>query len=250
MTSAPDDVYKSGYSFDNLYALYKFDKKLRIVMFEYLLQAEAQLKTAVVYSFCNSHRACFAYRNKSSYTNPNDMLVPKTYRGDINRLYKNNIKYLFEVFDKKLDPQKVKKSYVKHYLEKHEDVPLWVLVNDLTFGNVRSLYQLLKQSDQNAVCKIISTTLQNYKHRKITPHKILRAFSVLVWARNICAHDDRLYCAESNNDSFATILSMLELVLGKKSVNKLKKAIVSLIINYANDIKIYDVEDLKNILGI
>ena len=40
------------------------------------------LKNAVVYSFCDQYRAADAYLNRANYVDPNDMLVPKAFRGD------------------------------------------------------------------------------------------------------------------------------------------------------------------------
>ena len=112
------------------------------------------------------------------------------------------------------------------------------------------MYQLLKRSDQNAICNIIRKTSNNNKHFKITPHRILRAFHVLVWAKNICAHDDRFYCAKRTNDNFGTVLFMLEMILGKQAINKFRHSTRLLIRKYIHDIKIFTEEELKSILGL
>ena len=36
---------------------------------------------------------------------------------------------------------------VKHYLNHHFNVPLWVIMNYLSFGQVVQFYELMKQSD-------------------------------------------------------------------------------------------------------
>lgn len=36
------------------------------------------------------------------------------------------------------------RPFVRHYLNKYGAVPLWVLQNDLTYGNISHLYQLQK----------------------------------------------------------------------------------------------------------
>ena len=45
-----------------------------------------------------------------------------------------------------------------HYREKYGAVPIWVLVNDLTFGNLEHFFNLMKPSEKAAVCKTISTS--------------------------------------------------------------------------------------------
>ena len=74
MKSSADDVYMEGTRFERLYSLFEFDRELRQITFSYLIQAEAALKTATVYAFCESHRACSDYLNRSSFCSARDML--------------------------------------------------------------------------------------------------------------------------------------------------------------------------------
>ena len=54
----------------------------------------------------------------------------------------------------------------------------------------------MKRGGQNAVCKhLYVTTMRSAGDKRITPHDVLRAYDVLVYFRNLCAHDERLYCA-------------------------------------------------------
>lgn len=103
------------------------------------------------------------------------------------------------------------------------EVPLWVLANDLTFGNMSHFFQLMKRGDQNAVCKcLFETTLRSKNEKRITPHDVLRAYDVLTHFRNLCAHDERLYCARVGNDTYATMLKFLEVALPAGAVLDLK----------------------------
>ena len=51
MQSSADDVYVEGSRFEWVFSLFQFDRELRRITFSYLIQAEAALKTATVYTF-------------------------------------------------------------------------------------------------------------------------------------------------------------------------------------------------------
>lgn len=112
--------------------------------------------------------------------------------------------------DKVTDEQRMR-PFVKHYLNKYGAVPLWVLQNDLTFGNVSHFYQLQKRGVQNAACKLVSQT-SNRKQR-LESIMLLRVIQVLSGFRNICAHDERLYCAVVRGARFSDLYSLLCRVL-------------------------------------
>ena len=57
--------------------------------------------------------------------------------------------------------------FVAHYIASYGEVPLWVLSNDLTFGNMSHFFQLIKRGDQNSVCKyLFETTLRTEGDRR------------------------------------------------------------------------------------
>lgn len=82
-----------------------------------------------------------------------DMLVAKKFKGNKVALHSSNLNYLMNVLNKELVVSPSTRSFVVHYLNAHGEVPLWVLANDLTFGNMSHFFQLMKRGDQNAVCK-------------------------------------------------------------------------------------------------
>lgn len=108
------------------------------------------------------------------------------------------------------DEQRMR-PFVKHYLNKYGAVPLWVLQNDLTFGNISHFYQLQKRGVQNAACKLVSQT--SNRNQRLEPIMLLRVIQVLSGFRNICAHDERLYCAVVRGARFSDMYSLLCRVL-------------------------------------
>lgn len=74
--------------------------------------------------------------------------------------------------------------YVNHAQKKHGNVPLWVLTNALTFGNISKMYMLLPQDIQIKVSK-------NYPY--INESQMTSILTVMVKFRNVCAHGERLF---------------------------------------------------------
>ena len=73
---------------------------------------------------------------------------------------------------------------MKHHMIKYEGhFPIWVAVELFTFGNLSSLYSIMKNEDQQAIADLYHT------NRKHLGSWIL----ALVEIRNICAHYSRLY---------------------------------------------------------
>lgn len=251
MRSSADDVYSSGTEFNWLYALFRFDRELRQITFNYLIQAEAALKTSTVYAFCEKHQGCSDYLDRSSFCAAKDMLTPKTFKGNKAALHSNNLNGLMGILNRKLVMNGSTRPFVSHYMNSFGEVPLWVLANDLTFGNMSHFFQLMKRGDQNLVCKyLFETTLRAKGGNRITPHDVLRAYDVLTHFRNLCAHDERLYCAQKDNDTYATMLKLLEIALPIDVLSEMRDEVERLLSKYENDLKIITAKELRARLGI
>lgn len=226
MQSSPGDVYKKGTTFRQIYDLFLFDRELRAFCLRYLIEAEACMKNAVVYAFCEKHPEANAYLERSNYVRPRDMLVPKAFRKNVEAEANKNLADLMRRLNGKLGISSRTPDCVRHYLESYGEVPLWVLQNDLTFGNVEHFYQLQKRGVQNAACRIISSWSAA---GRIGARDLLTAFHVLVGFRNICAHDDRLYCASIDGLHFDAMLNELRMVLPLERSEELGSTLASVI---------------------
>lgn len=251
MQSNAEDVYLQGTSFEWVRSLFEFDRELRQITFSHLIQAEAALKTATVYAFCESHRNCSDYLDRASFCSAKDMLTPKSFKGNKASLHSSSMVKLMGVLNKKLVISPKTRPFVAHYVTEYGEVPLWVLCNDLTFGNMSHFFQLMKRGDQNSVCKhLFKTTLRTKNDKRITPHEVLRAYDVLTHFRNLCAHDERLYCAKVGGDDFATMLKLMEVALPRETVGSMKKELEDLLDKYDGRLHVITAQDLKGYLGI
>ncbi len=225
MQSSHDDVFLPGTTFNNLYDLFLFDRDMRALLFPFLAKAESIMKNAVVYSFCERNPATSAYLERSNYATAQDMLFPKAFSGNRAEEHGKNMAKLMKILNGKLSVSNRSRPFVKHYMDNYGAVPLWVLQNDLTFGNMEHFYQLQKRGVQNGACKIVAEISGS---KRIAPHTLLRAFTVLVEFRNMCAHDERIYCAEVKGARFDDMIRQLVLVLPVAEISGLVRSLIEL----------------------
>lgn len=166
--SANDSDFVEDTSFDKIYKIYKFDERLRDILRRYIEIAEIFYRAQISYGFAMAK--CLKAPHDQHY--------------DENNYYKKN-----EFNDVKNHLEKDKGYYkdnliVKHHKYKYNDkMPLWVMVELLSFSDISKLFSCMYTSEQNTIANsvgISAKTLENHLH----------CLSVL---RNKCAHAARLY---------------------------------------------------------
>ena len=182
-----DDRYKPGTTFENIYALYEFDRNIRIILLKYILQMETSLKTKVAYYFSEAFKKDFNYLDINNFDSSNPQTAAKLIN-NLTNVIKNNTD--------SSDPQCAR---FYHYLDKHKELPLWVLVTKMTMGNIIHFYNGMKIAQKQLIIKeIVETYEKTYKFKiQITPKAqedfISNMFNVINVLRNTCAHEERLY---------------------------------------------------------
>ena len=163
-------VYQNDTSFEDVLALYQFDLSLRELVFKYLCQIECKIRQLASYAFCSKHG-----ENQSAYLDPKNYNNTKKNTADIARL--------IQLLDYHANKNKEHK-YVLHQRTVYHNVPLWVLVNTLTYGQISKFYALLPFQMQSSISK----EFPNVNEKGLEQYlKILTLF------RNVCAHNERLY---------------------------------------------------------
>lgn len=166
-----DGKYKNGTHFEDIEHLYQFDEKLRILTLEHLLSIERRVKSSIAYHFSQDCKGENQYFNVNNYDYNNDVKKIQ----EINRL----VSILIEAYSDN------KHSYISHYKKNHDgEIPLWVLINAMTFGQVSKMYSLLKMSTRQKISGDFH--LDSDKDMG----KILNMITLF---RNVCAHNERLY---------------------------------------------------------
>ncbi|MFI3326557.1 MAG: Abi family protein [Clostridia bacterium] len=73
---------------------------------------------------------------------------------------------------------------INHNRDKHGNVPLWVLINALSFGKISKMYSLSLDSIKQKICN---------EYGNISISEMSSMLSILTKFRNVCAHNGRLY---------------------------------------------------------
>lgn len=238
MQSCNHDVFLQGTKFRSIYALFMLDRDIRVITFKYLQRAEAIMRSATVYAFCEAHPEPDAYLKRESYCKPNDILTPKGYKGNRTKLHERNLNKLISGLKSRTFPENPKPA-IEHYMSTYGFVPLWVLSKDMTFGNLHHFYQLLERSVQKRACRLILEATGAPKDIVMQPHDLLKYYSVLVDFRNLCAHDERLYCAKvgkSKDIGYRDMMSCLFGVIHQKIFDRFINEILECFHLYREDL--------------
>ena len=248
------EIYQKGTHFNELKALFLFDRELRILLLKYLLIFENSIKTTVAYEFSKKYPRKNAYLDIANFVDNNPKKVLQ------------QISILTKTIHDKVD----RTGAIKHYIEEHGEVPLWVLVNFLTMGNIANFYNILTDSTKNIIAKFYTDKYrtQNKDNTfRLSSADLSACLKVANLVRNICAHDERLYnvnlrnvrisqianhfgIRRYDNKRFIVLILFLKIVLDKKDFQRLYKALRNLFNQYADEFKTVVFEDILKTMGI
>ena len=211
--AAGDDRFLPGTSFDDIYAFFCFDRDLRALVFRHLMTVEAMMRSVLSYSFCEAHRGIEDYLHRSCYTSAHEYLRDEeSFEGDLDWMI-NTLEHHARGVEGDTSITDVR---VSHYRRQYDGVPLWVLFNELTFGNLKYFYALLRKNEQNAVCNRIWEACGHTGSSPISRGGILLDLDEMVAVRNICAHEERLYNYSSESETnLGTLLKKMGLYLAE-----------------------------------
>lgn len=163
--------YKGDVSFDEIYALYEFDKNIRTIFLKYILEIETIIKSLLA-EIISSNYGVINYLTVDNFDDTIDKLI---------------IQEFIDKIKEEINKQNGKHEAVTHYINKYGFVPPFVLIKILTLGELSRMYTMLKQSDRQGISKTF----------KITDKLLKQIMKNITMVRNICAHNDRLFSFHS-----------------------------------------------------
>lgn len=167
-----DGTYIDETSFDTVFRIYEFDRKLRNLILSICEQTEVMLRTRIAYYHAEKYGA-LGYLNGDNFNN------------------KHNHSKFIEKCEKEIR-QNANKPFVKHHIEKYNSqFPLWVLVELFSLGDLSVFFSDMLTPDKKQFAKDIFQTTQ---------YNVSSWLFCLTALRNNCAHYARLY-----NTSFGTV---------------------------------------------
>ena len=175
-------IYKSGTSLDEIVSLYEFDENIRALFLRYLLHIEQHLRSLLSYYFTEKYG-----ENQSAYLNPANYNSIAKHQAGISRLISELTRL----------SQSIQYPYIEYQRNTYNNVPLWVLVNAMTFGSLSKMYIFLTSDLQTKVSK-------NFLH--VNEKQLRQYLTVLTKFRNVCAHNERLFSYRTKDTIPDTIL--------------------------------------------
>lgn len=179
--TSKEEKYITGTKIEEIYALYEFDKDIKINFLKYLLLIENEIDTYIAYEFSKS----YGHKN---------YLIPANFCNSNSKQFL--IKKFIKDINLEIDYQyKNSNEMIIHYLDNYKYIPLWVLVRILSFGKISKFYSLMKPKEQNTISRKYNLRIPEFR---IILHN-------LTLIRNICAHDEKLYDIKMKNRISSTI---------------------------------------------
>ena len=166
-----ENNYKSNVTFEEIFALYEFDKNIKAIFLKFTLEIEVIIKSLMANTISEKYGI-------------QDYLKLENFDKKANKDFINT---LIEGIKNEINDNYNKHTAIKHYKDTYNFIPPFVLTKILTFGVISRYYGLLKQSDRQNISKYFRLS-----------DKLLKQILVnLTMVRNISAHSDRLFCFRS-----------------------------------------------------
>ena len=185
--------YYPGTTFDDISMLYFLDRELKFIFLTAILQAEKHLKSITAYTL--SER----YQNY-----PSDYLSADFYTYNCNdRKQRKDVTFLVGRFQKIISKYSNQRGNnpIKNHQIHHEGIPFWVMVEYLTFGELKLVIKYIP-AIQNTIAKrhytFISEKMSITSY--FTGNELLSFIENIFEIRNICAHDSRLLDFKCKNN--------------------------------------------------
>ncbi|WEV43007.1 Abi family protein [Lactobacillus sp. ESL0684] len=119
--------YITGSTFEEIKSLYDFDRELRQILYGPLMEYESNLGAELSYKF------------SKRYTEPHSYLAMNNFsRNDADAF---NVVKTINSLSYEIQKNTKGDNAIRHYINKYGYVPLWVLVNFMTFGELNYFYQ-------------------------------------------------------------------------------------------------------------
>ena len=170
MTSNADRKFIKGTTFDELYAMFSFDRSFRNILFKNLLIVENNIKSIISYKLS----AKYGYKEKS-------YLKASNFTSDRKEL--RRVSDVLNKMNRQIRVNAKNHSATLHYLSNYGFIPLWVLVKVLSFGLINELFGILKPEDQSEIANIYNLSVEDMEIY----------LSLLANYRNLCAHEDIVF---------------------------------------------------------
>lgn len=160
-----EDKYRPGTSFETVYRIYEFDRRLRNLIFSAVEEIELMLRSRLAYFHAMKY-------GPLGYLNP------------VNFNLRHNTKRFENHINSAIEHNKGQ-FFVKHHIDKYDSqFPLWVIIELFTMGELSFFFSDLLKADKKQLARELFKTSDS---------NVSSWLLCLTNIRNYCAHYSRLY---------------------------------------------------------
>ena len=179
------DAFKEGTTWDDIYDLYVFDRKLRLLVFDAIERLEVAIRTQIIYQL--SHKYGSHWQDNAHIFNPPREVTlrdGRTITIDVYREIQSHIK-------EQLHSNRAE-VFIQHYHNKYdtpENPPSWMSVEIMYFNHLSKICTGLKnRADIVGIASYFA----------LPPKTFCSWLHTMNYVRNICAHHSRLWNRDLN----------------------------------------------------
>ena len=212
-------MYNKNTRFEDIVNLYLFNSNFRQRLFIEIEKVEVNLRCRLTNYFCEKYGVL-------GYEDINNFSIPSN---------------VFHVFFDEIQKEIARNSrtpFVKNYQDNYIDgkIPMYAIVELLSFGTLSKLYKNMKNEDKKAVAKTFGVGYTYFESW----------IESMAYVRNVCAHYGRLYnnklvktpkmykqyAEAGNNRIFATLLTLKHILPNDRHWHDFVQTVESLIKKY------------------
>ncbi|MGH2318499.1 Abi family protein [Planococcus sp. SE5232] len=176
--------YQEGTEFGHIYALHSFDRKLRLLLLNELLKFEKNIKSKVAYRFSEK------FRETASFLEPDNYSRDSRHHHERDRI----ISTLANLIKSHKKRDKVRYPAIRDFYDKHKNVPLWVLVNFLSLGQITHFYTVIDEELRERIARDFAEEYsEEYGEIHLKPVDLDAILRIVFPYRNKSAHEEVLY---------------------------------------------------------
>ena len=179
------DLFKEGTTWEMIYRLYAFDRKLRLIVFDAIERLEIAIRTQIIYQL--SHKYGSHWQDNANIFHPETTKTLRDGRKVTFDAYGEIQKHIKE----QLHNNKAE-VFIKHYSSKYdrpENPPSWMSVEVMYFNHLSRICTGLKnRADINGIASYFA----------LPPQTFCSWLHAINYLRNLCAHHARVWNRDMN----------------------------------------------------
>ncbi|NLW52685.1 MAG: Abi family protein [Tissierellia bacterium] len=187
-----DDPYKylDNTTFEEIEATHVFDKEIKKIFLNSILDIERHLRSIVAYTFMEHHPEANSYLNPDNFNNDKSLIDANIY----------SMSKTIDNFEEEVNYNKS----IKYYYKKYNHVPLWFLINFISFGKLVNFYETMKDNEAyevaNDFTKFLTDNIPEAKGYYLTQRQFESVIKNIKEIRNVCAHDNLILSYKCEDD--------------------------------------------------